>query len=155
MTNSICIFIDKWYSTGNSAPTISHRHYCSEQDSTIYLDAGWLLINSPSNRSHLIALIGCPGHVISLYFIRCGHRCPCDFISCPCSEVDLLPGRCTEKPVFFSICMLPNVVTTMLPKHFPRVDVRYFEDFIHLFTVMNCEMWQSLFQRVQVSHCMV
>lgn len=73
MINSICIFIDKCYSTGNFAPLISQRACSSKQDLMIYLGAGSLLINSVSNGSHLSALIGCPGHVISLYFIRCDH----------------------------------------------------------------------------------
>lgn len=40
MTNSICIFIDKWYSTGNFAPMISHRGCSSKQDLMIYLGTG-------------------------------------------------------------------------------------------------------------------
>ncbi len=73
MINSICIFIDKCYSAGNFAPLISQRACSSKQDLMIYLGTESLLINSVSNGSHLSALIGCPGHVISLYFIRCDH----------------------------------------------------------------------------------
>lgn len=40
MINSICIFIDKCYSTGNSAPVISHRGCSSKQDLMIYPGAG-------------------------------------------------------------------------------------------------------------------
>lgn len=40
MINSICIFIDKCYSTGNSAPVISHRGCSSKQDLMIYLGTG-------------------------------------------------------------------------------------------------------------------
>lgn len=40
MINSICIFIDKCYSTGNFAPVISHRGCSSKQDLMIYLGAG-------------------------------------------------------------------------------------------------------------------
>ena len=40
MINSICIFIDKCYSTGNFAPLISQRACSSKQDLMIYLGAG-------------------------------------------------------------------------------------------------------------------
>lgn len=69
--NPVCIFIDKGYSTGNSAPVISHGGCASKQGLTIYPCAWWLLINSVSSGPHLSAFIWCSGHVISHYCIRC------------------------------------------------------------------------------------